>query len=342
MLCAFVADRRRQVQPLPDIQELDSLGRDLIERAYADSTRRNLNSHIKIYLTFCEAVSSAPFPVTVKLITRYIAYLVSLGRVYGTILNYLSSINHMHKLLGHDLTWDSDYRYKLLLRGVKRYLGTAVQRKAPITPRLLLRIVHLFDFDKPLHVAMWALFLVAFYSFLRKSNLVVDRAAQVSPKVLLRSDLCFDASFAYLTIRAPKTIQFQERLFSLPLPRIPGSLLCPVAALVNHLRINQVPQDMPLFSVRSDSSLSHITCTHFSSFLARVIKAVGLDSTSYSPHSFRRGGATFAFEAKVPPELIKAQGDWRSDCYLIYLEMTDRQKRAAATRMAAAISHIAV
>ena len=31
---------------------------------------------------------------------------------------------------------------------------------------------------------MWALFLVAFYSFLRKSKLVVDRAAQVSPKVL--------------------------------------------------------------------------------------------------------------------------------------------------------------
>ena len=171
MLCAFVADRRRQVQPSPDIPALDSLGRDLIERAYADSTRRNLNSHIKIYLTFCEAVSSAPFPVTVKLITRYIAYLVSLGRVYGTILNHLSSIKHMHKFLGHDLTWDSDYRYKLLLRGVKRYLGTAVQRKAPITPRLLLRIVHLFDFDKPLHVAMWALFLVAFYSFLRISRI---------------------------------------------------------------------------------------------------------------------------------------------------------------------------
>ena len=189
MLCAFVADRRRPVQPSPDIRALDSLGRDLIERAYADSTRRNLNSHIKIYLTFCEAVSSAPFPVTVKLITRYIVYLVSLGRVYGTILNHLSS------------------------------------------------------------------------NFLRKSNLVVDRAAQVSPKVLLRSDLYFDASFAYLTVRASKTIHFQERLFSLPLPRIPGSLLCPVAALVNYLRINQVPQDMPLFSVRSDSSLSHITYT---------------------------------------------------------------------------------
>ena len=109
------------------------------------------------------------------------------------ILRFKESSMNSHKFLGHDLTWDSDCRYKLLLRGVKRYLGTAVQRKAPITPRLLLSIVHLFDFDQPLHVAMWALFLVAFYSFLRKSNLVVDRAAQVSLKVLLRSDLCFDA-----------------------------------------------------------------------------------------------------------------------------------------------------
>ena len=86
---------------------------------------------------------------------------------------------------------------------------------------------------------------------------MVDRAAHISPKVLLWFDLCFDASFTYLTVRVSKTIQFQECRFSLPLPRIPGSLLCSVAALVDHLRINQVPKDMPLFSVRSASSLSH-------------------------------------------------------------------------------------
>ena len=70
------------------------------------------------------------------------------------ILNHLTSIKNMHTFLGHDLTRDSDYCYKLLIRGVKRYLGTAVQCKAPITPRLLLRIENLFDFDKPLHVTM--------------------------------------------------------------------------------------------------------------------------------------------------------------------------------------------
>ena len=78
----------------------------------------------------------------------------------------------MHKLLGHALTWDRDYHYKLLLRGIKRYLGTAANRQAPITPRLLLRIAHFVDFDNPLQVTMWGLFLVAFCSFLRKSSLV--------------------------------------------------------------------------------------------------------------------------------------------------------------------------
>jgi len=55
----------------------------------------------------------------------------------------------MHKLLGHELTWDGDYRYKLLLRGAKRHLGTEARRKAPITPRLLLEIAHLSSRENP-------------------------------------------------------------------------------------------------------------------------------------------------------------------------------------------------
>ena len=174
-------------------------------------------------------------------------YLVLLGRACGTILNHLSSPKHMHKLLGHALTWDSDYCYKLLSRGAKHHLGTAVKRKPPITPRLLLNIAPLFDRENPLQAAMWALFLVAFYSFLRKSNLLVYSEVLLNPKVLLRSDLYFDELLAYVTVCASKTIQFQERIFSLPLPCVPVSLLCPVYTLLNHLHINHVPSGAPLF-----------------------------------------------------------------------------------------------
>ena len=97
--------------------------------------------------------------MTVTLNTSYAAYQVSLGRAYRTILNHLSSLKHMHKLLGHELTWDSDYCNKLLLRGGKRHLGTAVKRKASITSRLLLAIAPLFEMrENPFQAAMWALF----------------------------------------------------------------------------------------------------------------------------------------------------------------------------------------
>lgn len=172
---------------------------------------------------------------------------------------------------------------------------------------------------------------------MRKSNLVVDSEALINPKVLLRSDLYFNGSFAHVTVRASKTIQLQECGFSLPLPRVPGSLLCPVSALLNHLSINHVRQARLFFSAWSKGHVRPVSYAHFSSFLTKVLKSVGLDSTNYPPHSFRRGGATFAFESSVPSELIKVQGDGHSDCYLRYLEMSNSEKRVAASRMAAAI-----
>ena len=39
----------------------------------------------------------------------------------------------------------------------------------------------------------------------------------------------------------------------------------------------------------------------------------------FASHSFRRGGASFAFQSGVPVELIKMLGDRKSDAVLLYL-----------------------
>ena len=133
---------------------------------------------------------------------------------------------------------------------------------------------------------------MAFYSFLRKSNLVIHSDALISTKVLLRSDPHFDRSFGYVTFARLLVLR---AVFFLPLPRVPGTLLCMVTALLNHLRLKKDPSGAPLFSVRSTRHVRPVLL-HFSSFL-----------------SF---GATFAFETSVPSEVIKVQRDWCSDCYL--------------------------
>ena len=100
-------------------------------------------------------------------------------------------------------------------------------------------------------------------------------------KVLYRLDLQDSPNGALLHIRATKTIQFFQRVLSIPLPIIPGLHLCPVMALIYHLRLNLVGPSDSLFSVRSPSaqSMQPITYYHFSKFLAKVITALGLDST---------------------------------------------------------------
>ena len=46
-----------------------------------------------------------------------------------------------------------------------------------------------------------------------------------------------------------------------------------------------------------------------------------LDPSHFSGHSLRRCGATFAFQFAIPAELIKLQGDWRSNAYMLYLSL---------------------
>ena len=58
------------------------------------------------------------------------------------------------------------------------------------------------------------------------------------------------------------------------------------------------------------------TYAKFLKFLRSCLENIGLDPTSYAGHSFRREGASFAFQSGIPVEMIKLLGDWKSDAVL--------------------------
>lgn len=321
------------------MQGIDHLRQKFMQMAHAKSTQTNMSSHRKSYSTFCNIYKLTAFPVQAHTAARYIVYLAQAGRTFGTIQNHLASIKHFHQIAGFSLGWQEDYLFRLTLNGAKRYLSMAINRKEPITPSLLHTMAPLFRLDNPLHAAMWSLFLVAFFSFLRKSNLVVSHNASLA-KVVRFSDLVFTKQGAQLTISETKTIQFAQRRLTIPLPAIKGSALCPIAALRNHISKNRISQHDFLFSVRCGPAgkARAITYQQFNSFLKQSLSAIGKNPASFSTHSFRRGGATFAFDCGLPAELIKAQGDWLSDAYHIYLEMSDTQKLRAVATMARGIT----
>ena len=182
---------------------------------------KNMQSHLKNFNQFCSGLGFRPFPVQAHIILRYIAFPSLTGRSFGTIQSHISNVRHFHCLFGFPRVWDNLYSFQLALRGCKRFLGTPSAPKHPITPNLLFRMAPLLDRNNSLHAAMWALFLVTFLFFLRKSNLVVDNGSVISPKVPRSCDYMVSSTGAWLNICATKTIQFFKALYRSLYPLYP-------------------------------------------------------------------------------------------------------------------------
>jgi len=106
----------------------------------------------------------------------------------------------------------------------------------------------------------------------------------------------------------------------IPIPCIPNSDLFPVKALQALFQAVHVPTSSPPFSYISQGQQPDcLTAPTFRSSIQSLASRISLEPANYSGHSLRHGGATFAFQCGVLAELIKMQGDWRLDAYLLYL-----------------------
>lgn len=190
---------------------------------------------------------------------------------------------------------------------------------------MLLQLHAKLDLSSSLDASFWAICLVAFYGMFRKSHLLPTAANQFNvSKQLTKADFNIFHWGTLVSIRWSKTIQFRERVVEIPLPCIPGSVLCPTSAITNAFRFTAPfsTRDLQAFNWVDSSRVVHVfTYSAFVSKLRSHLSALGVDPKLYAGHSFRRGGASFAYQSGVPIELIKALGDWRSDTILIYLTM---------------------
>ena len=197
------------------------------------------------------------------------------------------------------------------------------RRKAPLTPAMLLQFYCRLNIRDSAHLALWCALLVGFFSFFRTANLVPRSLEEFSThQVLSRSSVTFASAGALLAVTRTKKRQTGDTALVVPVPRIPGSPLCPTAALLLLLNSVSAPASHPLFTYTT-ASLQHdcITATSLNNSVKHLASLVSLNPHDLSGHSLRRGGTTFAFQCGIPSELIKAQGDWRSDAYMLYLTL---------------------
>lgn len=225
----------------------------------------------------------------------------------------------MHLEHGYANPIEKAFRLQSVFLGLRRSMGDQPVRKHPITPAMLLQLHKCLDMSSIEDTAIWAAATVAFYAMLRRANVCVTHPHVFnSERHLTRGDISLFTDRAVVTIRHSKTIQFKERSLVLPLARLPGSPLCPVSAIEAHFHLTpHLVDNSPAFitALPAVALLDKV----FITAVKRSLKQFGHDSKNISGHSFRRGGATFAFISGVPIDRIRMIGDWQSNAYIKYI-----------------------
>ena len=311
----------------PHFSIVEKQRRQLYERAvnsqsnaYAKKSFINNMNFWVIYLRFSLYFSMVTFPASAEVLIGFSQFLAENVKSMATVKAGLSAVKKLHLLMGQSIAAFSDYVLQLTLMGLSRGSSHITKQARPITPEILLKIFNQLDLNNFDDAIFWAVCIMAFFLLFRKSNLIPDKKFGFDPRRQLKwSDLVYTGENIIVGIRWSKTDQFGRDLKTYPLPVIESSNLCPLKALNAVLKFYSPDQNSHVFALPEGGSYTYRS---FQRKLRVVLEAAGVHGAGdYSSHSFRRGGATFAYLCGVPSEVIKLLGNWRSDCYLKYLHL---------------------
>lgn len=250
-------------------------------------------------------------PASEKTVSLYAAYLARRLKP-SSVKQYLNIVRILHLECGADNPCADSWYLKTTLKGIEKAKGTEVHRKEPISPETLLHIKSKLDLDVSNDCVFWAACLTMFFGLLRKSNLFgTDSEGFNKDKNITRECVHVSTAAVTLACKWSKSNQSNDHVHVIRLQALADHPLCPVAAIVAMFRKVRAagPHDQAF----------PMTGQAFNRKLRTLTTSAGA-GRALSSHSFRRGGATWALSSGIPGEIVKAMGDWKSQCYLLYLD----------------------
>jgi hypothetical protein len=308
------------------------------------STHATYTEHLKYMIRFLLAFGLAHFLwCPDEMVVCWAAAFFARTVAHKTVVNYLKGYKHYLRVAGWDVSkWHAWQVLPRVLRGIKRLKGDASHPKLPITPDILLRMVRVLPAGQS-HLAIWVAMLVGFFAFLRKSHLCVDGTSlEWHAALLLRKHLVLvPGQYCVLVkVHCSKTVQFSQRTHTIVIQGLPGHLLDPYFWVKTYLDMVPAADEAPAFGYMEGTVYTPLSYRVLLSGIKSLISAIGLDPEQFAGHSLRRGGATYAFQCGVNPLFIRIQGDWNSDAWMLYIGLSEEQKRVVSLKMQRSICEI--
>ena len=240
---------------------------------------------------------------------------------YLTIQNYVSAVISLNYYFGQDISaLRSEFEFTMTMSGIRRVLGDPEPVRPTLTLSQLLKLFTFVDLRSQNQRCMWACIALSFRALLRKSNLVPDSAKEPSGHFLRRGAVRFESWGLDVRVSSSKTIQYFQRVHSVPVTLAPGSPLCAASWLYEHFKDTPgAGPDSPAFLLQGKSGLVPLSYVKLLTFLKTLLRLSGLSNERTGLHSLRRAGALHMFDIGLSLEDIRQAGDWKSMAALLYL-----------------------
>ena len=214
-------------------------------------------------------------------------------------------------------------RFYKLMAGLRRTLAHEVKQAELMTVELLEKISEKVNQQDTKQLAIFTLMFFGFFLFLRKSNLVPETQVHDRVHNLSRSDIRYHNGVMVVIIKWSKTIQFFQKTLKLPIVADNSSKICPVNWLLKMIHRIPAHKSHNLFSYIGEDGITPVTYTDLTNQMRLWLTQVGVrNETRYSSHSLRWDGTTHAFNCNLAEQKIKVLGNWVSESYRRYIDLT--------------------
>lgn len=285
---------------------------EYVGESISANTKKAYQSDYRQFENWCKASGAKSLPATPAIAAEYFSDMAKSGAKASTISRRRAAIRLAHVSAGHaDVT--ANALVQATLKGIKRSLGTAPDKKSPVLTNDVKAMVGTLD-NSLKGLRDKALLLIGFTAGMRRSELVGIDVEHIEE--------CAEG----IRLLIPRSKTDQEgagRVIGVKRGTNPAT--CPVRALNNYLSAAGVREG---FIFRSINRHGQIGAGLSAQAVALVVKsaaaAAGLNPEAYSGHSLRAGLVTQAAIAGVTAENIMRQTGHKShDTVMGYIRIAN-------------------
>ena len=277
----------------------------------------NKIKQMKLYVDFVRTHKMSTHNPTRLQLMSFIAFLYQRFKAPGSVLNYLSGAKCWVKIKGGNVNAFDDYLVNLVKKGALKMSTHQKIQALPFNISDIKLIIKVFDLSGPDAYVFKAATLIAYFSVLRQSNLVVSGLAGPSSHVVQQRDVQLVHKQLHITVRSSKTTWKPEDQYVICIPNIPNSTYCPVQAWESYYKIAPKNPKSPAFWTTKGKPLT--AQVWLGALRFALIKLKYAHPNAYTLHSLRRGSAQSCIWYGLNEKSVKEAGRWKSAAMYNYI-----------------------